>query len=253
MIVNKRKKFCVITTARSGSSWLSSLLDSHPQIKAFAEPFLWRKYRPNWTDEDFPSYYNYKNNTSIKSPWIMFKYLDILDSYKAEKDFDIIGFKVMYSQIMQNPEMLIKFVLDRYKIVHLVRQNYLDILISRAALQQHGLVHSQKNPTKTTKVVLNTSSLIEDLSRLDRNYKIIRIVLKLMPLPVMEIKYESLVENRDKLLCLLADFLEVDSTSITLHSKFKRTNPGVYEDKIANYNQVLEILEGSKYAAFLMV
>lgn len=250
--MNKRKKFCIVTTARSGSGWLYTLLDSHPQIKAFAEPFIWRKYRPYWTDEEFPSYYNYKNNTPKKSPWTLFKYLDILDTYKVEKDFDIIGFKVMYYQIIENPELLIKIILDRYKIVHLVRQNNLDILISRAALQQNGLAHSTKTTKKTTRVVLNTSSLINDLSRLDRNYKIMRMVLKLMPLSVMEIKYESLLKNRDQVLSLLADFLEVDSTSITFHSEFKRTNSGGYEDKIVNYDQVVAILEGSKYADYLL-
>ena len=257
-MINRKNKFCVITTQRSGSTWLSTLLDSHPQIKAFEEPFTWRKYRPNWTDKNFPTYYDYKNNTSTKSPWVLFNYLDILDSYKAEKDFEIIGFKVMYHQILTNPELLIKLVLDRYKIVHLFRQNHLDILISRAALRQHNIVHSNllsadQVQSKRKPVVLEPSSLIKELSRLDRNYKVMRTFLKLMPLPVLEMKYESLVENQEKILCSIANFLEVDSTSVTFNSKLKRVNPGVYEDKIANYDQVVKTLEGSKYANFLLI
>lgn len=109
--MKKKQKFCIVTTARSGSGWLYTLLDSHPQIKAFSEPFIWRKYRPYWTDKQFPSYYDFKNSVSKKSLWTLFKYLDILDSYKDEKNFDIIGFKVMYYQIIENPELLIKIIL----------------------------------------------------------------------------------------------------------------------------------------------
>lgn len=259
----KKSKFCVVTTPRSGSTWLSTLLNSHPQIKAFEEPFTWRKERPNWREDNFPTYYNfYQNSTSLKlpgirSPWILFKYLDLLDSYKAEKDFELIGFKMMYSQILKDPGILLRFILDRYKIVHLVRENFLDILISRTIMKQCGVAHSNqlsanKFKSKTKQAFLEPSSLIESLSRLEKNSKLVRSFLKFMPIKIIEIKYESLVENQDQVLCSLANFLEVDSIAVTFNSELKKLNPEKYKDKIANYDQVLETLEGSKYAKFLL-
>jgi LPS sulfotransferase NodH len=130
--MSKKPKFCVITTPRSGSTWLATLLDSHPQIKSFEEPFIWRADRPNWTDQEFPTYYDYKTSVHQKSIFTLFKYLDILNSYKSETDFNIIGFKIMYNQIQENPEVMVKLLLDKYRIIHLIRQNYLDVIISRA-------------------------------------------------------------------------------------------------------------------------
>ena len=57
-IKKNKKKFCIITTQRSGSAWLVSLLDSHPQIKALYEIFL-----AHWAGDDFlVSFPNQMNN-----------------------------------------------------------------------------------------------------------------------------------------------------------------------------------------------
>lgn len=246
-----KPKFCVITTPRSGSTWLATLLDSHPQIKSFEEPFIWRADRPNWTDTQFPTYYEYKANSKSKSIFDLFKYLDILNTYQAETDFDIIGFKVMYNQIQENPEIMLKLLLDNYRIIHLIRQNYLDVIISRAAKKQHKIAHSSTVQYKTKQVTLDTSYLIEDLKRCDRNNKIFRSLLKIMPLKVLEITYESMQQDYNLVLSSVADFLNVSSDSITFKSDLKRINKGEYADKIANYDRVLETLSGSSYMKFL--
>lgn len=249
----KKKKFCVITTQRSGSTWLSTLLDSHPQIKAFEEPFIWRKHRPNWKEKGLPTYYNFKINTKVKSPLTIFKYIDLLNNYDDEqKDIKTIGFKLMYNQILENPELLIKLISDKYTIVHLVRQNHLDILVSRASLRQNNAVHSKENQIKTKQVALDTSMLVKKLEDLERTHKIFRTVLKLMPLPVLEISYESLKVDKNKVLGSIADFLQVDDTFVAFESELKRINKGKYKEKISNYNQVMEILANTKYAEFIM-
>ena len=248
---SKKTKFCVITTPRSGSTWLATLLDSHPQIKSFEEPFIWRADRPNWTDKDFPTYYNFKNNATKKSIFTLFKYLDILNTYQAETDFDTIGFKIMYNQIQENPEVMLKLLLDNYRIIHLIRQNYLDVIISRAAKKQHKIAHSSTVQSKTKQVTIDTSHLIEDLNRCDRNNKIFRSLLKIIPLKVLEITYESMQQDYNQVLRSVADFLDVSSDSITFRSDLKRINKGEYADKIANYDRVLETLSGSNYMKFL--
>lgn len=249
--MTKKNKFCVITTPRSGSTWLATLLDSHPQIKSFEEPFIWRADRPNWTDTDFPTYYNYKTSQKQKSPLTLFRYLDILDSYKAETDFDIIGFKIMYNQIRENPEVMLKLLADNYRIIHLVRQNYFDVIISRAAKKQHRIAHSKQVQSKAKQVEINTAYLIEDLDRCTRNNKLFRRILKLLPLKVLEITYESMQQDYNQVLCSVANFLDVSSDSITFKSDLKRINKGDYAEKISNYDEVLKTLAGSGYKRFL--
>ncbi len=249
--MTKKNKFCVITTPRSGSTWLATLLDSHPQIKSFEEPFIWREDRPNWTDTGFPTYYNYKTSANQKSFLTLFRYLDILNSYKSETDFDIIGFKIMYNQIQENPEVMVKLLLDNYRIIHLIRQNYLDVIISRAAKKQHRIAHSSQVQSKTKQVTIDTSCLIEDLDRCTRNNRLFRLLLKIMPFSVLEITYESMQQDYNQVLCSVANFLDVSSDSIVFKSELKRINQGEYSDKIANYDRVLETLSGSSYMKFL--
>ena len=249
--MSKKNKFCVITTPRSGSTWLATLLDSHPQIKSFEEPFIWRAERPNWTDKDFPTYYNYKTHAEKKSVFTAFRYLDILNSYKAETDFNIIGFKIMYNQIQENPEVFLKLLLDNYRIIHLIRQNYLDIIISRAAKKQHRIAHSSTVQSKTRQVTIDTSCLIEDLDRCKRNNQIFRFLLKIIPVKVLEITYESMQEDYNKVLRSVAEFLNVSNDSITFESDLKRINKGKHSEKIANYDEVLKTLSGSSYIKFL--
>ena len=249
--MTNKNKFCVITTPRSGSTWLATLLDSHPQIKSFEEPFIWRKDRPNWTDKSFPTYYDYKTNAGIKSIFTAFKYLNILNNYKAETEFDTIGFKIMYNQIQENPEVIVKLLLDKYRIIHLIRQNYLDIIISRAAKKQHRIAHSSTVQSKTRPVTIDTDRLIEDLNRCSRNNQLFRSLLGVMPLPVLEITYESMQKDCNQVLHSVADFLQVSSESIAFKSDLKRINKGKYSDKISNYDRVLETLSGSNYIKFL--
>ena len=47
----------------------------------------------------------------------------------------------MYNGIKHNPEVLIKLFTDKYRIIHLVRRNHLDLTVSRTVGRQQGLHH----------------------------------------------------------------------------------------------------------------
>ena len=244
-----KKKFCVVSAQRSGSTWLIQLLNSHHQIKTFnAEPFLQQE---NWFDDVFVPYHHFKQNSTDSRFQTMFKYLDILEEYDSEPH-DIIGFKIMYNQIKEYPEFLIKILLDKYRIVHLVRRNHLDVLISGSVAKQYGVYHVKKATSGIRAVTIETASLIDRLDYFENRYRLFKSLLKIFPLPVLEVNYESLAKNKNETLKLIADFIQADSQSLTLDSKLKKVNSGSYQEKIANYEQVAAILkQHSKYAAFL--
>lgn len=248
----------MITTQRSGSTWLINLIDSHPQIKSFEEAFIDLnrksvvpvKDRRPWTDKDFLPLDEYRKSNSSLRPWLVFKYLDTIDNYQNELH-DTIGFKIMYNQIQQYPEVLLKIILDGYHVIHLVRNNHLDILISRASAQKYKFFHITSDNSGTKQVTLDTSSLIRRLGLYEKMYQLARITLNLMPIPVLEVSYESLVENQNVVLSSITDFLQVDSSYENFESELKKVNSGAYKEKIANYDEVCQTLENSKYAHFL--
>ncbi len=243
-IKQNKPKFCILTTQRSGSAWLVSLLDSHPQIKAFYEIFL-----AHWAGDDFiVSFPNYQKENAGLRPWITFKYLNELDRYPGEHE--TIGFKIMYNQLGRHPEILAKLVADNYKIIHLVRENYLDIAISSASMVQNGLIHS-KTDVNAKPVTLEPSSLLKSLSRQEGFFNLAQLILKTLPLPKLQITYQDLCQDQRATLNLLTNFLEIPNSEYILSSDRKKVNKGSYRQKIANYEQVMQALSGTKFEKML--
>lgn len=66
----KITKFCVITTQRSGSAWLITLLDSHPELQAFREIFINDKKKDGspreWPDKRITPFYEFRKHNLHK-------------------------------------------------------------------------------------------------------------------------------------------------------------------------------------------
>lgn len=116
------QKFIVVTSQRSGSGWLSSLLNNHTGIICGHELLLHEKSL-------------YKSNNSAKA------YADgidrILDTFykqqikKIQKDTScppaLVGFKIMHGQgfLHHGLSLMEEWAYRRYKIIHLIRRNKL--------------------------------------------------------------------------------------------------------------------------------
>lgn len=247
--MSKKPKFCIITTQRSGSTWLTQLLNSHPQIKVLAGDPLWN--HSGHFDGDLPRYHDYRKMTNVSRPWVLFDYLNTLDLKTYEdKPHDILGYKLMYNHIKHNPEVLVKLIADKYRIIHLARRNVLDVAISNAVGNQHGVYHVTKSDNKKKAAYLDPERLLSILDLYERTYQGAKLFLQIAPMPVLEVKYESLAANKNEVLRKIAEFLQVDS-SVSFESGLKKANVGSYQDKIENYDRVKEILENSKYAKLL--
>jgi LPS sulfotransferase NodH len=261
-------KFCIITTQRSGSTWLQELLNCHPQINIFGELFLWGKNRSEWMKKSLPEIY-YNHHTTSKSetdiqlersmpkykdfkikhklklrPWSIWQYLELLEN--NDRYPYAVGFKIMYNQLLPRPEILIKMAAKNYKLIHLVRQNHLDVFISKSSMKQHGLVHL-KDDIDPKKVTLDITSLLQKLKFRDGMISTARQALKLVPCPLLEITYESLYSSRDDILDSIVKFLDIQDMNIDYTSNLRKINKGLYHEKIENYEEVKEALLKTKF------
>ncbi len=137
---DRRTKFVVLTSQRSGSAWLISILRKLENTSAYGELFLGRKRVPGkmeW-DSDFayPRFIETEASGLAIRPLSVFSYLDEL--YRQP---GAVGFKLMYSQLRQYPEILAYLVRHHISVVHLVRQNHLDVVISGAVAARTGQTH----------------------------------------------------------------------------------------------------------------
>lgn len=253
-IESSKINFCILTTQRSGSTWLVSLLDSHPQIKAFSELLIGEtfahpsdEYLP-WSDEHLSLFYEFEKAHPGFKLFQVFQYLEALSHYPGLHR--AIGFKLMYSQLVKRPEILLKLIFGQYKIINLVRENPLDIIISKANLQRSGSPHFKKEQALQA-IELKPALLRKELEKQDGKTKLMRTVLNLLPLQVLNISYESLCENQSIVIKSVLNFLGVEDTKISLTSNLKKISKGDYSQKIENFEEVKMALSGTKFQKFL--
>lgn len=246
--------FCILTTQRSGSTWLVSLLDSHPQIKAFSELFIGEafahqsdEYLP-WSDQYLSSFYKFEKQYPGLRIFQVCQYIDTLSHYPGTHQ--AIGFKLMYSQLAKRPEILLKLILARYKIINLVRENPLDIIISKANLQQSGSPHFKEEQALKA-IELKPALLLKELKKQDGKTQLMRAMLNLLPLQVLNITYESLCDNQQIVIDSVLNLLEVEDKAIDLNSNLKKISKGKYSQKIANFEEVKAALSHTKFQRFL--
>jgi LPS sulfotransferase NodH len=245
---HQARKFVVLTTNRSGSTWLMSMLNSLPGVTAQGELFLPRpRVKELRWDSDFsiPRFVETQPKGIPVRPFSVYSYLDCL--YREPK---AVGFKLMYQQLARYPELLAYMMQRHLRVVHLVRRNHLDVLLSYAIKSKIGQAHllqGQASP-ENLQVELKTDSLVRELEWLQRKQSFARKLLKVCRLPHIECVYEDLLAQPEKFRPIL-DFLSIrqDLPQSSL-VKIRRGNQG---DIIRNYTQVKAILADSKFAALL--
>lgn len=177
-----------------------------------------------------PFYEFRADRPEIKRPFLVFKYLDSLkSSFLSQKS---LGFKLMYNQLEVAPEILIKLTLDRYKFIHLIRENYLDVELSNInAWSEEGnkIVYSTKpvnNPLKP--VNLDASSIVNKLLDRESKVKFFKKVLQILPCPVFNLTYKDLCSSPDTAASSITNFLGLADSSISYQSNLKKISLGSY-------------------------
>ena len=242
--------FVVFTTQRNGSTWVMSVLNGLEGVSAQGELFLPRPRSPEkrW-DSDFalPRYVESRRRHGSIRPLSVFSYLSAL--YRGE---GTVGFKLMYSQLRRYPEILPYLMKKRIRVVHLVRRNHLDVLISFEIKREIGKAHilSPKDRPSDIKVELDTRSLLRDVRKLELKHSIGRTVLRLARLNHIEVVYEDLVADPARFV-RVREFLGVPADQDVPQSNILKTRTGRQRQVIANYEEVRAVLQASKFADLL--
>jgi len=238
-------KFIVLSTQRSGSAFLATSLSSHPRIHCHREIFL-RKNRN-------PIAYRAFRTASLRrrlahlfvTKWLVYSYL--ADLYKVTTGVDALGFKFMYDQAKQLPEVVEWIREHNVKVIHLIRANVLKTFSSLLAAQARKVYHSTK-PVEPIKVRLQPEELIAVLTRRMRLIETYRGVFA--DNPYLEVTYESFVAHRDDEARRILRFLDIEPF-VPLTTDLVKINPDSLQDLIENYEGVAQVLKGTAFEQFL--
>jgi sulfotransferase family protein len=252
-----RTGFVIWFNERSGSTHLSSLLDSHPQISCWREVF----YRG-----EAERVYDYFDRSCLSSTN---EFLEHFFEYRwgpegtrmlIEHDVSVmpraVGFKLKYQQLARRPDLEGCLELrPQLKIIHLVRQNLLATLVSSHIVDRVFRQFGAANITKEMSVgelsrcvALNPRTIVAELSELEARIAGARESMRRFPM--LEITYEDLLRAPAGTCRTILEFLGVESTQ-SLRSRYKKIMPIELRNSIINYADIEFVLNGTRFGDLL--
>jgi len=254
----------VLATQRSGSSWVQEMLNSHPDIRVYTELFVaGATGYPMWEPKDIEFAGSYlearvRFPQLITHPYWVVRYLN---SVFHQSDVKAVGLKYMYDQIRRSPEVLAYVPLRGVKVVHLIRRNLLDTVISARLADATGLYHlaaDDRPPVPwwpstraLTRVRLEVPELLAEFKRLLRERERIRTWLRVTRARTTEVEYETLARNASAFAPVL-EFLGIPGTDAPrLQSGLEKVRTRSQADVVENLAEVSAALSGTPYESFL--
>lgn len=262
-------KHLILTNGRSGSNYLVTLLNSHPQITNYGEVL------GNWT---LP--YKINNNIRFGNPWFndYQNYLDYIYSsqfffyssqlysvYARIKKRQSTNFK-LYSKIKSIGIKDFSINFDRRKItnylqnnediliINLYRKNSLKRLVSLQAMHNTGVIASTKqDKNQNLKIYLSPEQIIHQMQTFEQEKKEQFAMIESIPESrLMNISYEEYFADtklQNNINQEILNFLKVDN--INLEGKHKKILSSSLADLLENYDEIYEILSDTEYAKYL--
>lgn len=256
--------FILLATQRTGSSWVQEMLNSHAELKVYSELFLAEgRGIPLWEPNDIEFAVSFVESRARRPKLITRRYWTVryLRRLLGQDVPQRVGFKYMYDQIRRSPEVLAYAAVARVPVVHLIRRNLLDTVISASLARASGLYHLPTDGRPQipwhaagqveTKIRLEPGETLGELHRLMRERRLVRAWLRASRTPTYEVQYEELAADPTRFGVILK-FLgvrQVDVSSLDAGLKKLRTAPR--SDVVTNFAEVESALAGTPYEAFL--
>lgn len=251
---HQSRPFVLLSRQRSGSTWLMDLLDSHPAMRVYDELFhagghghprvgrnrdilCWKSYaalhRPGSRLEKLRLYFQY------------------LDREVYSQNTWVAGFKLMYNQAATELAVLAYLSLHNVSILHLIRRNFLDAVLSEETLAARGVFHAEVGARlRQLRVELDTCTLLDRLEEREAEVHNATRFFAAAGLPYHEVFYEDLLTDLHQAIRPVLRFLHVREDA-HLTSSLAKINPTDHRQLLSNYEQVRTTLAGTRFAGLL--
>lgn len=243
-------RFIILTTQRSGSTWLVDLLNQVPDLTVYGE-MLTHKPR-NWFAgaSEYPGFVKMKLGRFGR--FFLFKYLNGLYQRPGT-----VGFKLHYTHVKRYPEMLFYLFMKKIYVVHLIRKNPLDVVISTARVKQTGQGHLVKDGKENkqgritdTRIFLDPNKILSQMKRHQCKIWLFRTVVSWLKLAFIEVFYEDISRDPSNFHDLFT-FLNINQDVHSLSSNTMKIVKGKPADVISNYPEIQKVLTGTPFECFL--
>ncbi len=230
--------FIILTTQRSGSSWLSSLIDSHPDITMYGELFLDQPVPLEYQtlrEKDPDRYFQFCKTSKSKRPKVTSEYLDMVFQHHE----GVSGFKLMTAPFIKHPEIILYCNKRNIKVIHLTRDIEERVLSHTIAEQRNHFHNIKENIDIKRKIDLN----YKIVARLHKKQKIydstVKMIMKTIKPPTLCIDYAQLHNKTEKTIKTIYEFLNVEYYKP--QSEFKKVISKSHYEQIRNADEIRQI------------
>jgi LPS sulfotransferase NodH len=245
------KRFVVLMMARSGSTWLVTLLNGQPGVAAYEELLLPHPVNPKyaWLAADAPERLIARRPDLPGSrPRRLARYLSEVEAHRPGAATS--GFKVNATQIPGMPELLPVLALRGYRLVVLLRENVFESSVSVMANRLGGDAHGRELGDQR-RLTLDPEELLVLVRRRLRWFAALRMLRALWPWPSVAVSYEDLVADQTAALAPVLRAIGAPAAPIPVQSPLKRRVNQPYADMITNYEEVAAALQRAGLARYL--
>jgi len=264
---DERTKFIILCAARTGSTMLRHLVDSHPEVCCYGEIMAFERTPDRWNSDEEPvdrnetavvvSLKSAQRERRIKRRWLMELYRDgprqFLEEFGLYPPWaKAIGFKVKYDElILPDYAWLLEWLRNHREVsvIHLRRENRLKRFISQVtATKVYGVysITSEEERPATAKLSLTLEECLEDFARTEAREHLFREYFK--DHAMLETSYEAVVSNRDNIHGRMAEFLHVAPAVLTTPTL--KINPDDVREMLENYDALAAALRDTPYDGF---
>ena len=213
-------RFVTLFPGRTGSTYLTSHMISHPEIVARYE--MLSRCRESWEDQ-----------------------LDCMNELFEQKRFPVIqavGFKTKLSQIMDRKAFRAYIIERNFKIIHQVRMNHLKYIVSVIRARMLRTEQGRSNVLDPHQQPLGAIEIPEPVfarakKRLNVVGRLDRFVQRL-ELPKLQIVYEDMLADESRELDRVWDFLGV--SKLVTEGITRKNTPDDIRAAVTNLDELLE-------------
>jgi hypothetical protein len=233
-------KLFLLAARRSGSSYLLSFLNSHPQVKCYKNAFHRKRLLKNvaYLEKKSTLFYKFRSASIRRRIDFLLNRKNLITNfltelYSSAKSFETVVIKISYPN--EYPETLEWAIKNDIGIIHLIRRNLLKSIVYHSTSRAEPII--RLSPRLLKKRLDERIKQIEKYRSMFKNSH------------YYEVFDESIVADRKVVSSHLLDFISVNSF-LPLTFGERRKNPGL-EDILENYKEIVQALRGSVYEKFL--
>ena len=241
-----RVRAVILTTRRSGSSFLVECLRSHPEIECASEILNGQPDDPVPAFRGPLRYFKKWSRIARTGAWMPGRWLD---AYYRRGTAKVRCFKAMYEQLTRPFALRYVVANEDIRVIHLRRHNLLKSHISALLMNKREELQATA-PTEAVWIKVDPARAIKSMRKMRARYE--RFDRAFERHPRLQVAYERLFDGKylDADTCRrVCDFLGV--AQHRMESRIVKLNPDSLRNMVTNYDELAAEVSKTEFADLL--